>query len=198
MFVLVLPPIVAVLVALLVGGSLRGLSRAIRWWPFGVGAMLGELALSSSPWAHTTWLLTWGHWVWAASLVCVLAVLIRNVVAARGPGQLAWLTAAMGVGLNILVVFANNGYMPVAAAALDATGQTTVMAARTSYRRDVPIDSTTRLSFLADVVAEPTWIPRASVLSIGDALLIVGLTSWAFLATAPRGRTRPVNRGIAA
>jgi hypothetical protein len=49
-----------------------------------------------------------------------------------------------------------------------------------------PMDESTQLGGLGDVIAEPTWLPKANVISIGDALLAVGLASWAFGVTRRR------------
>ena len=188
MFVILVPVMIAALLALALGGSLRGLARPIAWWPLGVGAILAELALSRSPAAHQPLLLAWGHWAWTASLVCVLLVLARNARVMVGRERATWTVAAVGVALNLTAVVANGGYMPVAEQAAIDTGRATELATRDSYRRDVPVDERTRLPWLADVVPEPDWVPRASVLSIGDLLLIGGLAGWAFGVTLAGSR----------
>src|ERR687885_546935 len=118
MFVLIVPGALATAAAWLLGGSPRGLARPIAWWPLGLGALLAELALSMSPLAHHPWLLASGHWLWTASLASVLVVLARNALRTGRAERAAWTIAAGGVALNLAVVFANGGYMPVSHEAL--------------------------------------------------------------------------------
>jgi hypothetical protein len=40
------------------------------------------------------------------------------------------------------------------------------------------------------VIAEPTWLPNANVISIGDVLLGIGLGAWAFVTTSDGRRRR--------
>jgi hypothetical protein len=184
MFAILVPVIAAALIGVALGGSIRGLARPVRWWPLGVGSLLGELALAQSPVAHEPLLLAWGHWVWAATVVCVLLVLGRNALATAGAARAAWSLAASGLILNLAVVVANGGYMPVAGATVAATGSAAQLETAASYRRDVPLTEQTQLAWLACVIAEPDWVPRASILSLGDLLLMAGLAACAFGATA--------------
>jgi hypothetical protein len=49
-----------------------------------------------------------------------------------------------------------------------------------------PIGPDTRLPWLGDILAEPDWLPRRNVISIGDILLALGIASWAFTAATTR------------
>jgi hypothetical protein len=84
------------------------------------------------------------------------------------------------VALNLLVIVANDGYMPVSLDALAQTGQLDDLAQR-AFRRDVPIDDNTRLAWLADVLPDPSWLPHPVVSSVGDRVLALGLAGWAFV-----------------
>jgi hypothetical protein len=44
----------------------------------------------------------------------------------------------------------------------------------------------TVLPWLADIIAEPRWLPRPNVLSIGDIFLALGVAGWVFGITRPR------------
>jgi len=133
--------------------------------------------------------------MWAAGVASILLVLLRNLqLQTSRRDQIPWAVAAVGVGLNMLVIVANGGYMPVSVAALEQTGQAVEIAARSSLRRDVPVDSTTRLPELADVYADPVWLPHPVVASIGDRLLGLGLAGWAFMSVYATRRKRSPTR----
>jgi uncharacterized protein DUF5317 len=185
-----IPAVLAALVAWAAGGSLHGLARPIAWWPLGLLAIGIELGLGRIPVVEQPWLAVWGHWLWAASVALIFLVLLRNTHVARGAARLAWAAAALGVGLNLLVITANGGYMPVTQAGLEETGQATKLEARGAVRRDLLIDDHTRLAWLADVLVEPSWVPGPVVASIGDRLLTVGLAGWAFASVFETRRRR--------
>jgi Family of unknown function (DUF5317) len=177
-----LPAVGAALLACAAGGSLTGLARPIRWWPLGLLAIGVELALVKLPGAGAPWL----HWVWAAALSATFLLVLRNLWAERG---LAWSLAALGIGLNLLVIFANGGYMPVSRAGLEQTGQPAELA-EGAFRREVLIDDSTRLPFLADIFVDPSWFPQPVVTSVGDHLLTAGLAVWAFTSVYRGRRSR--------
>ena len=104
-------------------------------------------------------------------------MLVRNSTVGRTRLRCAWAVAALGVAANVLVVSVNGGAMPrtipIAADAADSVDHlSNVFAVET----DVP------LLWLGDVIAEPDWLPRTNVVSIGDLLLSTGIAGWVFLA----------------
>jgi hypothetical protein len=196
MSILLLPTSLALLAVMLLTRSLSVWGREpVRWWPVAGLAIVTDLILARIPTTQVPWLADWGHWLWVGELLAIAIVLLMNAAQRRAWRRAPWLIAALGVGLNLLVVFANGGYMPVDTAALDASGISAELADRPRYRRDVPVDQNTRLAGLADVVLDPGWLPRGGVVSIGDMVLVLGLVSWvaqsALLAPRP-SRTRPV------
>jgi hypothetical protein len=86
---------------------------------------------------------------------------------------------ALGLLLNLAVVIANGGYMPVSPQAL-ALKEGRVPSAEEygrwrSRSKDVVLDrSETRLWLLSDIFVIPKPLPFTSVLSIGDLLLAAG------------------------
>jgi hypothetical protein len=168
------------LVAYAAGGSLAGLARPIAWWPLGLVSILVQVALARSLGPDLAWTAPLAHWLWVAALAAVLAVLARNAQVGHGARRLAWAVATAGVALNLLVIVANGGYMPVSLDALAQTGQLDDLARR-AFRRDVPIDDNTRLAWLADVLPDPSWLPHPVVSSVGDRVLALGLAGWAFV-----------------
>jgi Family of unknown function (DUF5317) len=132
--------------------------------------------------------------LWAAGLALAIQILIVNVFAAALPHAVAsalhmasyilaaWVVVAnrrirglwivaVGGGLNMLAIAANNGVMPASPAAVvraglvESVGEFANSAATTNPR----------LGFLGDVFAIPRGIPLANVFSVGDVLLVVGL-----------------------
>jgi hypothetical protein len=178
--------LIGVVVALLRGGSLLGWTRVQVSWSLVALASLGlQLVLHNAPIDRQPWAIAYGPVVWVACLAGLLATLVRNCVgnpATRG----AWAVAAVGVGLNLLVVVSNGGYMPQSAEARSAVHGPLVERTEPQLRNIVPLDDETRLGFLGDVIAQPAWLPNANVISPGDLLLGFGLAWWAFLITSGR------------
>jgi hypothetical protein len=183
--------LIGVAVALLRGGSFAGWARIDIRWPFvALGSLGVQLLLHNPPTDHQPWAITWGPLVWMTCLTALCAVLLRNAFAARA-SRYPWLLAALGVGLNLLVVVANGGFMPQSADARVASRGASVAATQSSepqLRNIVTMDDQTRLSFLGDVIPEPSWWPNTNVISAGDLLLGTGLAWWAFVITASTAR----------
>jgi Family of unknown function (DUF5317) len=175
-----LPAVCVALVARAAGGSFAGLTRPIAWWPLGLASILVQVALPRSLGPDMRWFAPFAHWLWVVAIIAVLAVLCRNAQLEQGPRRLVWALAAAGVALNLTVIVANGGYMPVSLDALAQTGQLQDLAQR-AFRRDIPVDDTTRLVWLADVLPDPVWMPHPVVWSIGDRILAAGLAGWAFV-----------------
>ena len=103
-----------------------------------------------------------------------------------------WRLAAVGIGLNTLAIGLNGGHMPQSTeAALALWGSSHIDPTR--LQNVAPMGLHTLVPWLGDVFAEPGWLPRANVVSIGDMLLSVGVAWWALVAAAPftrlKGRT---------
>jgi hypothetical protein len=147
-------------------------------------ASLGvQLVLFNPPLDEQPWAMAWGPWLFAVSLVGIALVLLRNaetMLLARTPLRIA----ALGVGLNLLVIGANGGYMPRSTEASATVGRPVDTIADGQRLANVGILSdSTRLPWLGDVLPEPQWLPLSNVLSVGDVLLMVGLAWWAFRLT---------------
>jgi hypothetical protein len=185
-------------VALMRGGSFAGWARArVYWSSVALASLALQLILYNPPIDRQPWAIGWGPLAWTVCLAALLSVLVRNAIASpafRG----AWAVAAVGVGLNLLVVVANGGFMPQSAEARMTTrGAPEAMTQSDEPRLHnvVTMDGETRLNFLADAIPEPAWLPSSNVISIGDLLLAAGLAWWAFLITAASPR-RAVRAGV--
>jgi hypothetical protein len=197
MVTLLFPVVMAGAVAALWAGSFTGLRRLrVDWWPLGLASLSVQLVIHNPPFNQQAFALVWGPALWVVCLGAMLAVLARN---AFRPGQarVGWQLAAVGVGLNLLVVVANGGYMPQSPSARLAVRGTPLPADAnvTELYNVTPIGPDTRLAFLGDVIAQPRWLPKANVVSLGDVVLSLGMAG---LALATIGRRRPHVGGIPA
>lgn len=187
---LVLPMVLATLLALALGGSLAGWSRQqVHWWPGIFAAFAVQLALFTPPLNQQPWAITWGPDIWVATMLAVAVVLLGNGVVG-GPMRAAWLVAALGVSLNVLVVVANGGSMPRSHEASAAVGRPIAADQGERLSNVAPLAAGTRLAVLSDVIPQPAWLPMANVVSVGDLLLSGGAAWWAFQATASVRRRR--------
>lgn len=120
-----------------------------------------------------------------ASYVLLVVFTAVNV---RSPGLPL---AALGLLLNVTVIVANGGRMPVRLAAWKATGYSTrALRSHGVYNNNVLGGHGTHLGFLGDVFPLPSWVPFASAFSIGDVLLVVGAAVFVYV-TCRRERAAP-------
>jgi hypothetical protein len=195
---LLIPVVLASTVGALWVGSLAGLQRfRILWWQLALGPIAVLLVLHNPPWNQQTWALAWGPGIWVACLISIWLVLLRNGVS-NDSARVAFRVAALGVGLNLFVVLANGGFMPQSAEArLAARGTPLVAEGSAPQLRTVSqAGPESRLAWLGDVVAQPSWMPMANVTSIGDLVLSTALALWAFQ-TITAGRRPQVRRPAA-
>lgn len=182
---LLAPTFVAVTAALCLSGSLRQLfTTRVRWWPAALVGLAAELVLYDPPVNGQAWAIQAGPWIWLATKLVLLAVLVRNGWPATSRNRWPWLVAALGVALNALVIALNDGHMPQAtAAAIAVWGASHIDP--TKLQNVAPMRPETVLPWLADVLPQPAWLPRRNVVSVGDLLLSAGIAAWVFGAMAP-------------
>lgn len=186
---LLAPTLIAFVVALALGGSARQLlCNGPRYRPVIVSIFVGELLLYNPPLNAQHWVLVVGPWLWLATRFALVAVLCINVRSASGGLRWPWVLAAAGLGLNGLVIAVNGGHMPQSSdAAMAVWGADHLDASR--LQNVAPIDPDTRLAWLGDIFAEPGWLPRGNVVSVGDILLALGVASWVWLSMTFSRRT---------
>ena len=185
MITFVVAALIAAVVALLRGGSLKALADTHFnhvWILFiGLGAQLGA----------EIWTPTWlggdtGTIVIIGSNLAVVAFLWLN---RTHPGLGL---VALGLLLNVVVI-SLNGAMPVSAAAARTSGVPV-----SSITKDIEhelLDDDTILPWLTDVLA----IPRVpGVFSVGDVVLAIGVARLVYLRTTSNKRPRRAARGTAA
>lgn len=179
----------AMTIAVLRGGRLANLGdiQLRMWWLLPLGFLL-QIATNwipqSEPWADPV-----GLGLILASFVPLLALVILN----RGRTGM-WL-AGVGVLMNFSVIALNQGMPVLEEAALVASGfSDEALAVADSYKH-VMLDSSSRLSFLADVIPI-RFANQGQVVSLGDVFLAVGLAR--FLESELRRPVRWFKRGARA
>lgn len=179
----------AMTIAVLRGGRLANLGdiQLRMWWLLPLGFLL-QIATNwipqSEPWADPV-----GLGLILVSFVPLLALVILN----RGRTGM-WL-AGVGVLMNFSVIALNQGMPVLEEAALVASGfSDETLAVADSYKH-VMLDSSSRLSFLADVIPI-RFANQGQVVSLGDVFLAVGLAR--FLESELRRPVRWFKRGARA
>lgn len=164
--------IISLLVALFRGGRIKGLvdmplkntaliflSFIIRYLPLILNGSTLKLVID-----HNLAIVT-------ISYILLLYALVKN-----------WHIKGMnivtfGVFLNLLVIAANGGKMPVSLWAIEVTQLESLkpLLFDVEYLYHKALDNTTKLSFLADVIPLPPPYPKPKVFSLGDLAMGVGM-----------------------
>jgi hypothetical protein len=157
----------ALAIALLRGGRLTNLGdiELKAWWLLiiGFGLQASTRFLPDKSWAETAGLIM----VLASfGLLMILVLVNRNL-----PGM--WL-AGVGVLMNLTVISLNGGMPVLAEAAEVASGFTQIDPDIAGSFKHVVLDSTTRVTALADVIPI-RMAGQGQVISLGDVFLAVGL-----------------------
>jgi Family of unknown function (DUF5317) len=163
--------VLGIAAGLAVGGRLSNLAGLRFHWPW-----LVPLALVAREVVLVTPLnrIAGTQYIYLLALLALLAWTVWNLN--RVP--VVWIVTA-GTLLNVIVVAANGGRMPVAP---QLAG---VLATRGAVGQYIVMGSTTQLSFLGD------WIPMLgapSAVSVGDLLIAFGLALSLLIATATPAR----------
>ncbi len=171
---MLLPLVLTIAVARARGGALRALSTLpVRGGAFLATALAIQILLYLPPLRGAPIAVRY-----VAALGLALVGALRNW--RLGP---AARVATLGLALNLTVIAANEGYMPVNAAAMSTVqGATTIhdIAAARRYANVHLAGGSTRLVFLSDVI--PLRIPQGpgNVYSVGDVLLAAGVAALAY------------------
>jgi hypothetical protein len=181
---LLLPVALALVLAPLLGGTLRALAdlrlRAIWLFFVAFGLQVVAFPFGFLPWETGE---TPAKVLWLASYACLVAAALLNRAVRGVP------LVALGLLLNLSAIVANEGQMPVLPSARDASGHSYLSEANSVA------DADPALGWLVDRWAAPDWVPLANVFSVGDVVIAVG----AFvLVLAVSGARLRIPRGAAA
>lgn len=126
-------------------------------------------------WATTARILPFA----AAAALLVVSQLLLLAFAWRNRGQPGMVLLGIGVALNLTVIIANGGLMPifpevVSRFAPNAAG-TWLIGERLWWSKDIVLPaSATHLPWLADRFLLPDWLPLRAAYSLGDVFIALG------------------------
>jgi len=195
--ILLLAVIVSIVIALLRGGRLATVVRvSVRWGALAVAALAIQawfIYQAPSQKAPGTW--SWQEWLFLTSHLLLLAMIWAN---RNLPGVKL---IGLGLLLNLAVMIANGGWMPVTPEAVVRAGFAGLapslepgMRLYSSKNIVLPAEQT-RLQFLSDIFVLARPFPVSSVFSPGDVVLAAGV--WALIQSAMLGRVTGSDQGIA-
>lgn len=174
--ILVVAIVASIAVAWLQGGRFSSLtSLSVRWGGLSVAAFaLQSVFIFLTP----TWSAR-GSWGWQELLFVGSHLLLLTVVwANRGLPGVKWI--GIGLVLNLLVMVANGGWMPISPEAMVRAGHLQLVPSLDSGTRVsssksmvLPREETT-LWFLSDIFVLGRPFPLSSVFSVGDVLVALG------------------------
>jgi len=156
-----------------------------RGSPLVFGALAIQLGIYTTFTSHIP--ATWDRPLHVASYLMLVAFFLLNI---RVPAF--WL---VGFGLlsNVTAIFANGGHMPVSAEAWTAAGGRLSEFHHGISTNNVLANAHTRVSWLGDVFVLPFRVPFASILSIGDLLIVLGTVAFVYRSCAPSSGSRSTN-----
>ena len=181
--VLALPVLLAVVVGLVLGGSLGRLAevplRAPWLFLLAIGLQVVAFPVSGLPWEPNEQVATV---LWIASYGLLVVAALLNVRVTGVP------VVAAGMCLNLAAILANRGTMPVLPSAMrGADEQYSTSANSTSM-------SHPNLPWVVDRWAAPDWLPLANVFSVGDVVIALGAM---VIVLAAMGVRRPTIQRLA-
>lgn len=143
-----------------------------------------QIAIYTSLNAHVP--AAWDAPLHVLSYLLLICFLLVNV---RVPAF--WL---VGFGLlsNVAVIFSNGGRMPVSGEAWQAAGKSlSEFNSQGISDNNVLANADTHLRWLSDIFAVPAQVPMASVLSIGDVMMVIGMVAFVYRScTAATGTSK--------
>ena len=117
---------------------------------------------------------------WDAPLHVVSYLLLIGFLLVNIRVPAFWL---VGFGLlsNVAVIFSNGGRMPVSGEAWQAAGNSlSAFNSEGISDNNVLANADTHLRWLSDIFAVPAQVPLASVLSIGDVMMVIGMVAFVY------------------
>jgi hypothetical protein len=157
--------VLAVIIGLVLGGSLRNLAYLkIEGIYIIVAAFLVDAAVI---WSIRLGFIDIGPITFVTDLFMYALLSIFVYRNRRNPYMV---TIGAGFLLNALVIFANGGAMPVGATALQAAGMTLDVSTQGLY---VAVGESTRFWYLGDVI--PYTFLNVNIISIGDIVSALGI-----------------------
>ena len=180
-----------IVAALLIGFLLRGSLLNLAEKPFRcLWLALIAVVLRFTVLSDTFLASPWGHLSVPGQVLSFILLLIVAALNLSIPGMKA---IGLGILLNLIVMVANGGYMPVSPDDLVEIGhprEAEILRAGGTDFYGIALTAQTRLPFLADIFVLPRFFPIRYVFSPGDTLIGIGLVItlvWGMLTKSPSG-----------
>jgi hypothetical protein len=160
-----------IVVALARGGSLRNFAALqLRWLPLVIAGFALQL-LIFTPFGLSPLVAVATLPIYVLSLALIAIWVAANW---RIPGMAL---IAIGLGLNVAVIAANGGHMPVSPEGARLAGHYEALAAGdpATSKHALMSSEQAQLWWLGDIIVIPRGVPGAVVLSVGDIVLTVGI-----------------------
>jgi hypothetical protein len=181
--------------AVLVGGDLRRLDRAplAHVWMFAAAAA-AQIVLFTS-FVQTRFAGPWLGWIYVATMLMVFVGVALNF-RVHGMGL-----ATFGIGLNLVAIVANGGYMPLALGAARRLGWMALFVRPAGAPPGTLISNNSIISPAARLPLLGDWIllkagPLSTCFSIGDSLLTLGAVWLVLYYSQSRGRRAITDDGL--
>ena len=166
--------LIGLLAGLITGGRLGRLAELhLHWIPVAIAAMLVQTVLfTPAVWIAVGDLVPI---IYVASMVVALVVVLRNL-------RQAWALSLVALGTlsNLVAILMNGGFMPVTAEALGIAAPTV-----TRHGGNSVLTADPAVTFLVDRFVMPEWLPFATVYSVGDVLIGIGIVLVIAIAMQP-------------
>lgn len=194
MIYLIVPVLLAALAGFLRGGQVRNLAHLSvqnTWIPLAMFSL--QFGIVLFPQGQSELFLELRPWVMIVTYALLIAFLCVN---RRLPGMKLILLGAM---LNLAVILANGGYMPVTSEALMRSGHLDLVFVHDEQAfvlgsKDIVLpEAQTRLQLLSDIVGIPEAFPVSATFSVGDLFIMAGAAGLVYrvmLSDSPRGRKK--------
>lgn len=122
----------------------------------------------------------------------ILSYALLVIFLAANGRHLGLVVAATGLASNLLVILANGGRMPVSPAAWRASGRSLDSIASSGvYNNNTLAGGHPRLAWLGDIFPLPLGGLFGNAVSVGDLLIVFGLTIFVYRAGTVRARATP-------
>lgn len=158
------------------GGRVANLgSVRLRLIPLIAIGLLVQFVLFTTSLGGTDLAFRFGPYLYMLTVVVLLGALVANLQG-WGAGLLA-----LGGSMNLLVIAANGGQMPVSADALRTLGGDAAIQAhihKAILTNVALMTDQTWLPFLGDLFPMPAFLPAVNVFSVGDVVAGIGIVIW--------------------